>query len=91
MGFVTARRKLDPELARSRDLAELERHLRRATETKARCDSEKLQEQVYDLQFEAARYRIALNEIIGLNGKNDLPDAWAIAIRALSPPERSGS
>jgi RNA polymerase sigma factor (sigma-70 family) len=32
--FVTARRKLDPELSRSKDLAELEGHLRRATEVK---------------------------------------------------------
>lgn len=32
--FVQARRRLDPELARSRDLQELEGHLRAATETK---------------------------------------------------------
>ncbi len=34
MGFVVARRRLDPELARARDLAELESHLKRATETR---------------------------------------------------------
>jgi RNA polymerase sigma factor (sigma-70 family) len=32
--FVTARRKLEPEFARARDLGELEAHLRRATELK---------------------------------------------------------
>jgi RNA polymerase sigma factor (sigma-70 family) len=32
--FVTARRRLDPEVARARDLAELEGHQRRATEIK---------------------------------------------------------
>jgi RNA polymerase sigma factor (sigma-70 family) len=32
--FVTARRKLEPEFARARDLDELESHLRRATEVK---------------------------------------------------------
>jgi RNA polymerase sigma factor (sigma-70 family) len=32
--FVTARRRLEPELARARDLAELEGHLRRATGVK---------------------------------------------------------
>src|SRR5256885_889209 len=34
MRFVTARRKLDPELAKARDLNLLESHLRKATETK---------------------------------------------------------
>jgi RNA polymerase sigma factor (sigma-70 family) len=34
MRFVTARRRLDPELATHRDLADLETHLRRACETK---------------------------------------------------------
>jgi RNA polymerase sigma factor (sigma-70 family) len=32
--FVTARRRLDPQFARARDIAELEGHLRRATEVK---------------------------------------------------------
>jgi RNA polymerase sigma factor (sigma-70 family) len=32
--FVTARRKLEPDFARARDLAEMEGHLRRATELK---------------------------------------------------------
>ncbi|HEX8522337.1 MAG TPA: sigma-70 family RNA polymerase sigma factor [Tepidisphaeraceae bacterium] len=34
MKFVTARRRLDPELATHRDLAKLESHLRKASETK---------------------------------------------------------